>query len=112
MKSTARADAMAKADTRINKMFDDAGLRGDKLDLYKRHNYHYFRLAGGKKPADLKQFARAKVIFHWFEDRTSDWPYVIHTITRYKFKGDKLVGESTQRYTRRRDQELPRKAFR
>jgi hypothetical protein len=79
-----------------------AGIAGDKLALIVKYDGVEWRLVGGKVTDDPATLAKASVLFQWLEaDDPDDARYVVHTIRRYKFKGDALVNQSEKQYRRK-----------
>ena len=71
-----------------------AGVSGAKLELFIEYDDVYWR--GGancQRISDIKQLAKAKVLFHWLEN-----PDGTHTIRKYTFNGNKVSGPTSKTY--------------
>lgn len=97
------AEGISAANEAIRKKYAAAGIAGKKLDLMVQYDGVYWRLPGGKRTDDPKKLAAAPVLFQWLEGEDRDDPrYVIHTIRKYRFKGDKLLGTTEKTYRRKK----------
>ena len=96
----------------IRQRYTSAGLAGDKLELAIRYHGTYWRLSGGARTDDPTRIARASVLFAWFERSAPNDPrYVIHTIRKYRFKGNALIGTTERQYLRRAGMRLSESVF-
>lgn len=78
------------------------GIAGAKLALLVKYDGVEWRLVGGKVTDDPAILAKASVLFQWLEaDDPDDARYVIHTIRKYRFKGNALVTSSEKQYRRK-----------
>ncbi|MFN0247888.1 MAG: hypothetical protein ACKV2T_13450 [Kofleriaceae bacterium] len=71
-----------------------AGVAGAKLELFLEYDDVYWR--GGancQRIYEIKQLAKAKALFHWLEN-----PDGTHSIRKYTFSGNKVVGTVTKTY--------------
>lgn len=79
-----------------------AGIAGAKLALLVKYDGVEWRLVGGKVTGEPAKLAKASVLFQWLEGDDPDDPrYVIHTIRKYRFKGNALVDSSERQYRRK-----------
>jgi hypothetical protein len=96
------ADARAAFRARNEKLaapYIAAGIAGEKLDLVVTYGGVYWRLEGGERTDDARKIARAPVLFQWLEMKDpEDQRFDIHTIRRYEFGGNKLLGVTEKRY--------------
>jgi hypothetical protein len=80
---------------RIAAPYKAAGVKGERLDyLVSGHRYAKYGV-GGVELTTIKQLAKAKVMFEMLTGQG------VVTLRRTEFKGDKLVGTSTQEFERR-----------
>jgi len=79
-----------------------AGIGGKKLDLMIQYDGVYWRLPGGARTDDPKTLAKATTLFHWLEAADpEDARYVVHTIRKFRFKGNDLVDVTEKQYRRK-----------
>jgi hypothetical protein len=88
-----RADAKAKASVKLLAPYKAAGITGDKLQLAYRDTQLYG--VGGVTLA-VPQLKTANVIFELEGGGPTPW-----SLTRYEYRGDKLIGTTSQHYLRR-----------
>lgn len=74
-----------------------AGIKDDKLDLMLKYDGSVF-LTGGAAPDNLKQYAAASALFVWLTSDPDDAGYVVHTVDKYVFKGNRLVRTSEKTF--------------
>ena len=97
------AKNISAATEAVRKKYEAAGITGKKLELMIQYDGVYWRLPGGGRTDDPKKLGAASVLFQWLEGEDRDDPrYVIHTIRKYRFKGDKLLGTSEKTYRRKK----------
>ena len=88
-----------------------AGIKGDKLELMVQYDGSVF-LPGGAMPShNLKQYADASSLFVWLTSDPDDNDYVVHTVRKYQFKGNKLVRDSEKTFRKPRGAKLGAAAF-
>jgi hypothetical protein len=95
------ADVKKKAAERYTKV----GIAGDKLDLMLKYEGSLF-LAGGDAPDDMKRYAAASALFVWTTSDPDAADYVVHTVRKYSFSGNKLNGTSEKTYRKKRGEKL------
>jgi hypothetical protein len=88
-----RGDAKAKATGKLLAPYKAAGITGDKLQLAYRDTQLYG--VGGMTLA-VPQLRAANVIFELEGGGPTPW-----SLTRYEYRGDKLIGTTSQHYLRR-----------
>ena len=74
-----------------------AGIKDDKLDLMLKYDGSVF-LTGGAAPDNLKKYAAASALFVWLTSDPDDAGYVVHTVDKYVFKGNRLVRTSEKTF--------------
>ena len=93
--------ALAERQKEVLAKYSAAGIAGDKLALIAKYEGVAWRLVGGKRTDDPKELAKAAVLFQWLEgDDPADSRYTIHTIRKYRFKGNTLANTSEQQVRR------------
>lgn len=104
--------ALAKATEAAKAPYVAAGIGGKKLELLVQYQGVYWRLPGGTRTDDPKRLAAAATLFQWLEaPDPADAGYTIHTIRKYRFKGDDLLGVSEKQYRKRTGVDLGTKVF-
>ena len=67
------------------KKYEEAGVKGAKLELFIEYDDVYWRNAKCEKTDDVQELAKAKVLIHWLENSDGT-----QTIRRYTFNGNKF----------------------
>jgi len=98
--------ALAERQEQLLAKYRAAGIAGDKLALIAKYEGVAWRLVGGKRSDDPAELAKAAVLFQWLEGEDPDPRYVIHTIRKYRFKGNALAGTSEQQVRRLRGKDV------
>jgi hypothetical protein len=81
------------------------GIKDDKLEFVVKNDGEIF-LVGKKEPRGPKDYAKASTMFLWTTREPDIFNYVVHTVYKHVFKGNKLVKESYKTY-RLRDGQNP-----
>jgi hypothetical protein len=100
----------AAAQQKDEERFTKVGIKGDKLALMVRYDGGVFLAGGGEDPT-FKKYAPASLLFVWLQSDADAAGYVVHTIRRYKFAGNKLLGTTEKTY-RKHKGERPGNVFR
>lgn len=103
-------DGLKEREKQDREPFLKVGIKGDKLDLMLEYDGKLF-LTGGKAPDDLKKYAAASALFLWLTGDPDASDYVVHTVRKYQFKGNKLVKTTEKTYRKQRGAELAGSAF-
>lgn len=90
--------------------FMKAGIEGDKLALMLQYDGSVF-LPGGAASDNLRRYAAASSLFVWLTSDPDGDDYVVHTVRKYQFKGNKLVRDSEKTYRKKRGANLGAAAF-
>ncbi|MDX2092522.1 MAG: hypothetical protein SFX73_31955 [Kofleriaceae bacterium] len=75
--------------------YQAAGATGERLEYLVAHHHYAKYGVGGNEVTDVKKLVKAKVLFEVLVGQG------VVTVRRREFKGDKLVGTTTQDYERR-----------
>ncbi len=97
--ATARASYRARR-AKEAAPFVAAGITGEKLDLLVTYVGVSWRLPGGEKTDAPARLAKAPVLYQLLDSQDKDDPrYLIYTVRRYQFSGDRIarVSESQAR---------------
>lgn len=87
-----------------------AGIKDDKLDLMLKYDGSVF-LTGGAAPDNLKKYAAASALFVWMTSDPDDAGYVVHTVDKYVFKGNRLVRSTEKTFRLKSGAKLGGSAF-
>jgi hypothetical protein len=94
--------ALAKNTAATMAPYTAAGIGGAKLELLAKYDGVSWRLPGGAVTDDPKRLAKASTLFQWLEaEDKDDSRYIVHTIRKYRFKGNDLVDTSEKQYRRK-----------
>lgn len=91
--------------------YEKAGLKGDKLELVMTYDGNIY-LPGGSSTDNLKKLVASSTLFTWMVSDPDGAGYVVHTVRKHVFKGNKLVKTAEKNVRLPKGQEPSGKAFR
>jgi hypothetical protein len=112
----ARAEAKRALDELIEETAKDrepflkVGIKDDKLEFIVKNDGEIY-LPGKRQPSSPKDYAKASTMFLWTVRDPDIFNYVVNTVYKYVFKGNKLVKESYRTYRLQDGREPPAAAF-
>lgn len=86
------------------------GIKDDKLEFVVKNDGEIF-LVGKKEPRGPKDYAKASTMFLWTTKEPDIFNYVVHTVYKHVFKGNKLVKTSERTYRLKEGQNPGAAAF-
>lgn len=105
-KASAQFNKAAEAEAaKARAKYTKVGIKEDKLDLMLGYDGSVF-LPGGASSADMKKYAAASVLFVWLTSDPDAQDFVVHTVRRYQYKGNKLVSQTEKTYRKKRGAKL------
>jgi hypothetical protein len=118
---TKLCDAAREASTSIEKArletaaaerapFLKVGIKDDKLEFIVKNDGEIY-LPGKRQSSNPKDYAKASTLYLWTVREPDIFNYVVNTVYKYVFKGNKLVKESYKTYRLQDGREPPAAAF-
>jgi hypothetical protein len=92
---------MADAAKKEQQKYSKVGIAGDKLELMLKYDGGVV-LPGGDSSDDLKQYAAASALFVWTTSDADSAGFVVHTVRKYQFTGNKLVATTEKTYRKKK----------
>jgi hypothetical protein len=90
--------------------FLKVGIKDEKLEFVVKNDGGIY-LAGKRQSSNPKDLAKASTMFLWTVKDPDIFNYVVNTVYKYVFKGNKLVKESYRTYRLQDGREPPAAAF-